>query len=264
PFHDMGPDADWRSWFRRKLKEDEYIRSMVSGAISGLTAAVLVTPLDVTKVRLQNQVVLSRPPRSDIFSTSTAAAALPSDRAQASGTPAPPPRPKYRGTLRTLRLIHREEGFRGLYSGLTPSVLAYIPDRAIWFTLYHESKIFIGYAMAREVASGWAPADGSLSNNSIVIASSIAKCAASLATYPHEVLRTRLQTQTTSTHLPIDDATASDLAASGEPVKAQPKYRGILQTAKVMIAEEGWVSMYRGLTTSLWTYEFLFHQLGQL
>ncbi|KAJ3145091.1 hypothetical protein HK101_002548 [Irineochytrium annulatum] len=332
----------------------------VAGAGSGLIAAVLVCPLDVVKVRLQNQIVLP-------------------------GTP-----PLYRGTFSTLGTVWRKEGLRGLFSGITPTVIAYLPDRAIWFTLYDAGRTrlpeLIGMRkdstavnlLATLIASvtstaattpiwvirtrlmtqmpshshtgyhytsvydafrtivreeGWSALYKGLgpsllgvshslvmfplyeklklwiqheerkrSNNplapisaqGILLASAASKCIASLATYPHEVLRTRLQTQTTRTHIPIRDLfeglstffftfqfhhhtapvsaiTASDNSVWGGPVSERlksgvsitapahaaasppipPKYRGIIQTARTIIKEEGIRSMYQGLSTSL-------------
>ena len=64
---------------------------------------------------------------------------------------------------------------------------------------------------------------------------------ASVATYPHEVVRTRLQIQ----KRPI--AAASGPGAVPPPVV----YRGILQTAGIIIREEGWRGLYKGLSVNL-------------
>ncbi len=42
-----------------------------------------------------------------------------------------PGRVKYSGTLRTIALVRREEGFRALYKGLVPKVLRLGPGGAI-------------------------------------------------------------------------------------------------------------------------------------
>ncbi|KAI9365465.1 mitochondrial carrier domain-containing protein [Zopfochytrium polystomum] len=338
--------VDAARW-RKRFKEDDGFCHALAGAGSGLIAAVIVTPLDVTKVRLQNQVILTSP---------TLSGGAPRNYTPSS----PPPPPKYRGTLPTLKLIWREEGLRGLFSGLTPSVLAYLPDRAIWFSMYHECKVAFGAAVgpayqgtpvhlaASLVASvmctivvtplwflrtrmmtqvpdgshafqyrstaetfatilrkegvlafykGLGPSllgvshslvmfplyerlklilyeyesqhghlkpDGGISNLAILTASSLSKCVAGLVTYPHEVLRTRMQTQTTLTHLPSEEAFGGHVK-----VVIRPKYDGIVNTARIIIAEEGMKSMYRGLPTSLirqvpsgaislWIYEVLY------
>lgn len=72
----------------------------------------------------------------------------------------------------------------------------------------------------REVASG---------SSSILLASALSKMAASLATYPHEVIRTRLQNQTRKPY----------------------KYEGILHAIEVMSKEEGIRGFYKGLSTNL-------------
>lgn len=43
--------------------------------------------------------------------------------------------------LGTLRRIRAEEGVRGLYRGLTPTVVGYLPTWAIYFTIYDHCKI---------------------------------------------------------------------------------------------------------------------------
>lgn len=87
----------------------------------------------------------------------------------------------------------------------------------------------------------------------ILMASSLSKMAASMATYPHEVIRTRLQNQT----------------------KKPFKYHGILHAIKVILAEEGLRGFYKGLPTNLLrtvpssamtilTYELLVKRLDEL
>jgi hypothetical protein len=82
----------------------------LAGAMSGLVSALLVTPLDVVKIRLQN-----RPQHYHPLLQSQSAIA-------------------------TLQNIARHEGPRALFRGLSASVLAYIPDRMLWFYSYNLLK----------------------------------------------------------------------------------------------------------------------------
>ncbi|KAF5340939.1 hypothetical protein D9611_006017 [Ephemerocybe angulata] len=58
-----------------------------------------------------------------------------------------------------------------------------------------------------------------------------AKCVASLITYPHEDIRTRLR--------------------QPPPTDGPPKYTGLWRTLRVVIAEEGAQSLYGGLSAHL-------------
>jgi len=64
---------------------------------------------------------------------------------------------------------------------------------------------------------------------------------ASIATYPHEVVRTRLQTL----RLPI----AEDASSDGM-IKTHAR-RGIVYTTRKIIQKEGWTGLYKGLSVNL-------------
>jgi len=79
-----------------------------AGAAGGAAAAILTAPLDMAKVRLQNQNNAGRQ--------------------------------IYRGTIGTLSTIFKQEGIRGWYTGLGTSLFALCPNWAIQFTFYSEFK----------------------------------------------------------------------------------------------------------------------------
>ncbi|EJD40916.1 mitochondrial NAD transporter [Auricularia subglabra TFB-10046 SS5] len=161
--------------------------------------------------------------------------------------------PKYKHTLDAFRTVYRTEGARAFYQGLAPSLLG-LMHVVVQFPLYEELKIW---------ARGDLPAP--LSSGTILLCSAAAKMTASVATYPHEVVRTRLQIQ----KRPIAQA-------SGPGAVLQPAmYRGILQTAGIIIREEGWRGLYKGLSVNLFrtvpnsavtmlTYEMTMRQLSQV
>ena len=80
-----------------------------------------------------------------------------------------------------------------------------------------------------------------LHSSTILLCSAIAKMTASVATYPHEVVRTRLQTL----RLPI----AEDLSSDGM-IKAHTK-RSLIYITRKIIQKEGWSGLYKGLSVNL-------------
>lgn len=93
----------------------------LSGAIGGFTSGVVTCPLDVIKTKLQAQGGFTLV-----------------DKGRHVGHPK-----LYNGLVGTAKVILREEGIRGLYRGLGPIVLGYLPTWAVWFTVYNKSKSFL-------------------------------------------------------------------------------------------------------------------------
>lgn len=73
-----------------------------------------------------------------------------------------------------------KEGLRGLFRGLTPSLLG-VPQYAIQFSIYENLKIW--RSRKRE----------NLNNIDFGVLSACAKLVAGTLTYPHQVLRSRMQ-----------------------------------------------------------------------
>ncbi|KAG8979736.1 hypothetical protein FRB90_007986, partial [Tulasnella sp. 427] len=117
--------------------------------------------------------------------------------------------------------IIRVEGVRGLYKGLSASYLG-VTEGTIQWVLYERLKKKVAGKGGAEEWLGMLGAAGA------------AKFTASLITYPHEVLRTRLRQDP-----PI---------VNGLP---KPKYTGLYQTLRLVIAEEGAAALYGGLSAHL-------------
>lgn len=164
--------------------------------------------------------------------------------------------------------MYTSEGVASFYSGLTPALLG-LSHVAVQFPTYEYLKTrFTGQGM------GEAPAKGEKSHwGGILSASILSKILASSATYPHEVIRTRLQTQ----RRPV--AGEQYLQGMGissgtrAPKLEIPKYRGVVMTFRTILAEEGWRAFYAGLgtnmtravpaaTVTMLTYEFVMEKLN--
>ncbi|KAJ2491914.1 hypothetical protein IWW37_001886 [Coemansia sp. RSA 2050] len=279
---------------RQQQQQPQRWKNSVAGAGAGCVSSVVTCPLDVAKTRLQYQGVL----RERYLQLGYA---------------------PYKGTLNTLRRILTEEGVHGLYRGLAPMMMGYLPTWAIYFGAYEALKSELsrslgsGGALVHVLSAmgaggttslvtnpiwvlksrfmtqsafteyrynsmwhavqviqrteGWrgfykglgssllgvthvavqfplyehlkrwlsAPPDSAgaqprrLESSRILLASAMSKMVASTVTYPHEVIRTRLQNQTTMPY----------------------KYRGILHAVSLIHAEEGMRAFYRGLSTNL-------------
>jgi solute carrier family 25 (mitochondrial folate transporter), member 32 len=164
----------------------------------------------------------------------------------------------YKNAWDAARNMYTTEGIRAFYSGLTPALLG-LSHVAIQFPLYEYFKMaFTGYGI------GVHPEDGSSQWLGILLATFLSKVCASTATYPHEVLRTRLQTQQRShpAASPEEITFRGGLdhtgnrgrppgAASSDGMPNRPRYRGVIRTCQTILREEGWRAFYSGIGTNL-------------
>lgn len=100
--------------------------SMLAGAIAGATAALLTTPLDVVKTRLQTQDLRPCPSAAGEAPTS-----LPSQR--------------YSTAMSVVRHVLAEEGPAGLLRGAGLRMLVHAPSVAISWTAYDLAKRALSY-----------------------------------------------------------------------------------------------------------------------
>ena len=93
----------------------------LAGAIGGFTSGIVTCPLDVIKTKLQAQ---------GGFTAVQKGRHVGHQRI-------------YKGLGGTASIIWKEEGLRGLYRGLGPIIMGYLPTWAVWFTVYNKSKIWM-------------------------------------------------------------------------------------------------------------------------
>ena len=101
----------------RKIPEG-YVVSL-SGGFAGAVSGFVSCPLDVIKTKLQAQ---------GGFQTSKEGVKI--------ATAA------YRGVQGTAATIWKEEGLRGMYRGLGPMLLGYVPTWAVYMTVYHRAQTY--------------------------------------------------------------------------------------------------------------------------
>ncbi|KAF9231462.1 mitochondrial carrier protein RIM2 [Melanogaster broomeanus] len=177
-----------------------------AAAIAGVATGTATNPIWVVKTRLQ-LLTSERRHASSLASVASNATKAPVSRL-------------FGGSYAMIRQIFREEGIRGFYKGLSASYLG-VTEGTIQWVLYERLKRLSSDTQGRGGLVEWASMLGSAGT---------AKCVASLITYPHEVLRTRLRQPS---------------------VNGVVKYSGLLQTLRTVIAEEGARSLYGGLSAHL-------------
>ncbi|KAI5858203.1 mitochondrial carrier [Durotheca rogersii] len=191
----------------------------LSGAVGGFTSGIVTCPLDVIKTKLQAQGGLN---------------------AISKGRYAGQHR-VYSGLVGTARVIYGEEGLRGMYRGLGPIILGYLPTWAVWFTVYNKSKLFL--------------ADHNLQNQFFINfwSSIIAGASSTIVTNPIWVIKTRLMSQSVTRY----DGHMSIFSRRGTTQTSRPTidspwhYRSTLDAARKMYSSEGVLSFYSGLTPAL-------------
>jgi solute carrier family 25 folate transporter 32 len=154
--------------------------------------------------------------------------------------------------------MYRAEGVRAFYSGLAPALLG-LSHVAIQFPLYEYFKQrFTGLAMGENTTAS----DNENHYVGILAATFLSKICATSATYPHEVLRTRLQTQQRSLPSHSDEISFRGSlghhhrppmpgGASSDGMINLPRYRGMLRTIRTIYAEEGLRAFYNGMGTNM-------------
>ena len=112
----IAPDAGLTVLERWAVGRSETSFNTLAGAAGGFASGVITCPLDVIKTKLQGQGGF---------------------RKRTGGTPK---ELLYKGMVGTARTIWRDEGLKGMYRGLGPIILGYLPTWAVWFSVYGKSK----------------------------------------------------------------------------------------------------------------------------
>lgn len=228
-------------------------QKMLSAVSGSLLTCILVTPLDVVRVRLQSQ-----PQFASITSRALASprrfANLPQNLgvtaccrevfwvnnnsqvcmvADSAAIEAPPAavadcavdatrRKTFNSTIDGLRKIARNEGIRSLWRGLSPALVMAIPGNVIYFTGYDSLRHSEHSPIKKYIPDAYLP----------LAAGSIARTAAATVVSPIEMFRTRMQ------------------ATTGN--KGRGVFVETLIGLRKLVHAEGYTSLYRGLTLTMW------------
>ncbi|KAF2967106.1 hypothetical protein GQX73_g6481 [Xylaria multiplex] len=270
----LGYLPTWAVWFTvynksKKYMADHHVRNQFainfwSSIIAGASSTIVTNPIWVIKTRLMSQSSsgynreMSVFPRSGNTPTSRPAISSPWH---------------YHSTIDAARKMYSSEGILSFYSGLTPALLG-LTHVAVQFPAYEFlRKKFTGRGMGEMT-------DSSQQSHwfGVLSASILSKIMASSATYPHEVIRTRLQTQRRPTPgveylqgLGISEPSSGNHSQSTKSIKnngPEPKYRGVAMTFRTILREEGWRAFYAGMgvnmmravpaaTVTMMTYEYV-------
>ncbi|KAK2502795.1 hypothetical protein MC885_020625 [Smutsia gigantea] len=133
---------------------------------------------------------------------------------------------KRMGAFECVRKVYQTDGLRGFYRGMSASY-AGISETVIHFVIYESIKQkLLEYKIASLMESDEESVKEASDFVGMMLAAATSKTCATTIAYPHEVVRTRLREEGT-------------------------KYRSFFQTLSLVVQEEGYGSLYRGLTTHL-------------
>ncbi|GAB7352096.1 hypothetical protein MBLNU459_g2596t1 [Dothideomycetes sp. NU459] len=235
------------------LQPDTSITQKMLSAVTGsVLTSLLVTPLDVVRVRLQAQ----SGPSSYNSTTSSPFARLPpnlgvsaccrevfyvSNQSQYCVASAPAAtavdqmlisecaaeetqRRTFNSTLDGLRKIARNEGLSTLWRGLSPTLAMAVPANVIYFAGYDWLRTSHSSPVTGRIDDAYAP----------LVAGSAARVLAAIAVSPIEMFRTRMQ--------------------ASHPDAATPTgvFKDTLSGVQEMVKSEGYRSLWRGLSLTLW------------
>lgn len=175
-----------------------YFIAASAGVASGAAASIVTCPLDVVKTRLQLQAGQDAAGRA------------------------------YRGTLPSLRRIVVEEGVRGLFHGLWPTMVGLTLNWAVYFACYNTFKTKLANRHSHLTT------DASLNHLCAAVG---AGAVTAVATSPLWVVKTRFQTH--SMPHPVHG------------VKKPTVYTGVLRAMHKTARKEGIAALWKGIGVSM-------------
>lgn len=144
-----------KDFYPRMLPHQDFLSYSLSAITAGAVSTTVTNPIWVIKTRLMLQTHVSQYPTH------------------------------YKGTFDAFNKIRTQEGFKALYAGLVPSYFGLL-HVAIHFPVYEKLKVTFNCYRGKNN-------NHELDLSRLIMASCVSKMIASVITYPHEILRTRMQ-----------------------------------------------------------------------
>ncbi|KNG47599.1 mitochondrial carrier [Stemphylium lycopersici] len=232
-------------------------QKMMSAVSGSLLTSLLVTPLDVVRVRLQSQESAPSPSSSrpsgingatltqfrdlppnlgissccrEVFWMNNKAPFCVAGPTMAPINPADlncaveeVERRTINSTWDGLRKIAQNEGPRTLWRGLSPTLVMTVPANVIYFAGYDWLRTAQASPLRQNISDPYIP----------LVAGATARVLAAIAVSPIEMFRTRMQ-------------------AANNPATAAGVFRETMDGLKSMVNNQGVFSLWRGLTLTLW------------
>jgi len=134
----------------------------------------------------------------------------------------------YKGSMDAVKQIIKEDGFRGLFRGLGAGLLTFGPYVSLYFAFYEQFKLYCANQIFHSTVQ-------SLPFYVYLSSAALAGSLSAAVTCPLDVAKTRIQVQSKQ----------SQQQHGG--IAQQLKYRNTLQALGVIVREEGYSALLRGI-----------------
>ncbi|XP_037366421.1 probable mitochondrial glutathione transporter SLC25A40 isoform X2 [Talpa occidentalis] len=182
------------------------LQQMLASCSGAILTSLMVTPLDVIKIRLQAQNNPFHKGKCFVYSNGLMDHLCVCEE----GNKAWYKKPGYfQGTLDAFLKIIRNEGIKSLWSGLPPTLVMAVPATVIYFTCYDQLTDLLRSKL------------GENENSIPIVAGIVARFGAVTVISPLELIRTKMQSKKFS-------------------------YKELHQFVSKKVSEDGWISLWKG------------------
>lgn len=182
------------------------LQQMFASCTGAILTSLMVTPLDVVKIRLQAQNNLFSKGKCFVYSNGLMDHVCVCEEGNKVWYKKPG---RFQGTLDAFLKIIRNEGIKSLWSGLPPTLVMAVPATVVYFTCYDQLSAHLRSKL------------GENENSIPIIAGIVSRFGAVTVISPLELIRTKMQSKKFS-------------------------YKELRQFVTKKISEDGWISLWRG------------------